>query len=65
MKQRTFNQAAGTIFLVLGLLHLCRILQGWEAVINGWKAPMSLSYAVVIVAGYLSYHAFSLAKRDH
>jgi len=63
MKQHTFNQAAGTIFAVLGLLHLFRIFQGWEAIINGWTVPMWLSWVVVFVAGYLAFHAFALAKR--
>lgn len=63
LKQRAFNQAAGIVFLVLGLLHLFRIFQGWKAVINGWTVPMGLSWVVVFVAGYLAFHAFSLAKR--
>ena len=63
MKQRAFNEAAGTIFVILGLLHLLRIFQGWEAVINGWKVPMGLSFAVVLVASFFALHAINLAKR--
>jgi hypothetical protein len=63
MRQHTFNQTAGVIFLVLGLLHLFRIFQGWKAVINGWEVPMALSWAVVVIAWYFAFHALTLAKR--
>ena len=63
MRQHTFNQTAGVIFLVLGLLHLFRIFQGWKAVINGWTVPMGFSWAVVFVAWYLGLNAAILAKR--
>ena len=62
MKQHSFNKAAGIIFLVIALLHLARVFYGFGAVINGWKVPMGLSWVTVIVASYLSYQGFQLAK---
>ena len=63
MKQHTLNKTAGVIFLIIAVLHLTRIFYGWKAVINGWSVPTGLSWAVVIVVGYLAFQALELAKR--
>ena len=55
MDQKMFNSVAGIIFLAIAVLHLVRIVSGWEAVIGGFVVPMWVSSAAVIVAGYLSY----------
>ena len=62
MKQHTFNKAAGIVFLLATLVHLARIFYGWSASINGWTVRTELSWVVVLVAGYLSYYGFQLAK---
>ena len=63
MKQQAFNRIAGVVFLILGLLHLFRIFQGWEAVVGGWTVPMGFSWAVVFIAWYLAFNAVTLVKR--
>ena len=62
MKQTTFNLVAGTLFLLIAILHALRILFGWEAVIAGWKVPMGLSWLALALAGFLAYTAFSRKK---
>ena len=62
MKQTTFNLVAGTIFLLVAVLHALRILLGWEAVIAGWKVPIGLSWLALALAGFLTYSAFSRKK---
>ncbi|MBI1952913.1 MAG: hypothetical protein HYS41_02185 [Candidatus Omnitrophica bacterium] len=59
MKQATFNRPAGTIFLLIAILHVLRILLGWEAVIAGWKVPIGLSWLAFALAGFLACSAFS------
>lgn len=63
MKLQTFARAAGIIFLVIGLLHLARAIYGWEANINGWNMPLSLSWVVVLVAGYFASQGLQLSKK--
>ncbi len=63
MKQTTFNRLAGTLFLLIAILHALRILLGWEAVIAGWKVPIGLSWLALALAGFLSYCA--LSKKNH
>ncbi len=64
MHQHTFNKTVGVIFLIVGLAHLARIFYGWKAVVNGWTVPVALSWVAVVVAAYLSYHAYQLGKRS-
>ncbi len=59
MTQRTFNLAAGTIFLIVAILHALRLFFGWPFIIGTWTAPMWLSWVGVIVAGFLAYSGFS------
>lgn len=62
MSQKTFLKTAGVIFTVIGALHVLRLLLGWEAVIGGWDVPRWVSGLAVVLAGYLGYTAFTLAK---
>ncbi|MEK9183950.1 MAG: hypothetical protein AAB890_02660 [Patescibacteria group bacterium] len=55
MNQKTYYGLTGTIFSLITLLHLSRILMGWEANIGGWDVPMWLSWLAVVIAGYLAY----------
>jgi len=55
MKQTTYFLTVCIIFSVIAVLHLLRIVYGWEAMIGGWSVPMWLSWAAVVVAGYLTY----------
>lgn len=63
MSQQTFLKTAGAIFAVVGALHVLRLCLGWGAVIGGWDVPRWVSGLAVVLAGYLSYAAFTLAKR--
>ncbi len=63
MTQRAFNTVAGTVFLLVVLLHALRLLLGWEAVIGGWHVPMWLSWLALPIAGFLVYTAFRQTMR--
>lgn len=63
MKQDTFNRAAGIIFLIIALLHLARLIYGWEAAIVGVSIPMWASVLAVAIAGYLGSYGLQLSKR--
>ena len=58
MTQRTFNTLTGTVFLLVATLHALRFFFGWQAIIGGWIIPMWISWAGVVVAGFLAYSAF-------
>ena len=62
MTQRAFNLAAGSVFLIVALLHSLRLLFGWHASIGGWIVPMWVSWAGVALASFLTYAAFIQKK---
>ena len=64
MNQRSFSLVAGIIFSIIALLHLSRIIYGWEAVIGGWTVPQWISWAALVVAGYLGYEGLRLGIKS-
>ena len=63
MKPKTYASTAGIIFSVIALLHLARLVFGWEAVIGGWFVPAWVSVAALLIAGYLGYKGLKLSRR--
>ena len=63
MKPKTYASTAGIIFSVIALLHLARLVFGWEALIGNWSVPAWVSVAALLVAGYLSYAGLKLSRR--
>jgi len=62
MSHKTYAVATGIIFLLIALLHLLRLLYGWEAIIAGWSVPSWVSVVALIVTGYLAYEGFRLRR---
>jgi hypothetical protein len=54
----------GLIFLAIAVLHLLRIILGWGAVIGGWVVPEWVSWAALIIAGFLAFHGLRLSRAD-
>lgn len=63
MSKQTYYYAVSGIFLIIGVLHLVRALSGWEAVIAGITIPVWISWAAVIVAGYLAVRGFQFGRK--
>ncbi|HYC17665.1 MAG TPA: hypothetical protein VEC94_10695 [Pseudolabrys sp.] len=63
MDQKTFSMVAGTIFAIVAVVHLLRILLGWPAVIGDWTVPMWVSWIGLVVAGVLGYFGLRLGTR--
>lgn len=62
MSLKIYLKTAGTIFLIIAVLHLMRLVLGWNAVFEGWSVPLWLSAVALVVAGYLAYEGFRLSK---
>ena len=63
MSHRAFFLVTGVLFLLIGLLHLWRILGTWEAVIGGIAIPPWASYIAVVLAAFISYNGFRLGRK--
>lgn len=64
MKKDNFVSVVSFIFLIIGVLHALRLFYGWEAQIGNFTVSMWLSWAAVLLAFYLSFQGFRLAKRE-
>ena len=63
LSAKTFLKLVGTIFAVIGSLHLLRLLLGWQIILVGWEVPVWISALGVIVAWFIAYNAFTLAGK--
>lgn len=64
MSQKTFSLAAGVIFSLIAMLHILRIVFGWEAILGAWAVPMWASWVAMVIAGYLAYEGFRLSRKS-
>jgi hypothetical protein len=64
MSRKAYLLATASIFSVVGLLHLARIVFGWSVAIGDWSVSMLLSWVGMIVTGALAYFGFSLARQS-
>ena len=63
MNNTTYHKVTGYVFLIIFVLHLLRVVQGWEAVIGGYSVPMWVSYVAFLFAGFLAYSGLK-GKKD-
>jgi hypothetical protein len=52
---KPFTTIAFVIFNLIALLHLLRLIFGWEVIVNGVTVPMWLSIPGCLVAGGLAF----------
>ncbi len=63
MGHKAFLGVSGTVFGIIALLHLARIIYGWPAQIGTFVVPTWVSWLSLVVAGYLAITAFMLLKK--
>ena len=51
---KTYITITTAVFALIAILHLARIVYGWEAMIGGVEIPMWASWLAVLVAGILA-----------
>lgn len=62
MEQKTVAIVSGALFGVMALLHLLRVIWGWEAQVSGWAVPPWLSIIFLAVAAWLSWENLKVLK---
>ena len=63
MNKKSYYKLVSSIFLIVGLLHLLRVLKGWEAVIGGVIIPIWFSWVAVALTFYLAFRGLSFASK--
>ncbi len=64
MNERSYCVISGIIFIIIAFVHLLRIIYSWDAVIAGWLVPKWISWAALLIAGYLGYEGLRLAAKS-
>jgi len=64
MSQKTFSTAAGAIFLLIAIGHILRIVLGVEWIMGGQTVPMWVSWAAIVVAGYMAFVGLRLGRKS-
>lgn len=61
LSSKMFYKVAGTVFAIVALLHIGRVLLGWNLILGPYNLPWWLSLVAFVVLAFLSYSAFKLA----
>ena len=62
MSQKSYLTITGAVFFIIAVLHLFRLVLGWQAVIGGWNVPTWVSGLALALSGYLACSAFKLSR---
>ena len=60
---RAYLAVSGSLFGLIALLHLLRLLLHWPAVVAAWTVPLWVSGLGLVIAGSLSLWAFRLVGK--
>jgi hypothetical protein len=60
---KSYGLVTGVLFAALTVVHVLRLVYGWESVIGGWTVPLWVSWIAMVVAALLAWQGFRLAKR--
>jgi hypothetical protein len=56
---KTYASVSATIFLIVAIAHLLRVIFGWEVRIAALDIPQWVSWLALVVAAVLAYFGFS------
>ena len=59
MNRKTYMTVTATLFLIVAIMHLLRIIFGWQVEIGGVSIPFWASWLALPMAGALSYSALA------
>jgi hypothetical protein len=62
MDSRRFLRIVATIFAVVALAHLIRIVLALPVQVGAWAVPMWISWIALVGAGVLSFFGMRLSK---
>lgn len=54
LEHKGIEALAAVIFTVVAIVHVLRLVYGWEVYIGSWEMPIWMSVAGIIVSGLLA-----------
>ena len=64
MSPKSYFLLTAIVFSIVSLIQLSRLVLGWQVVIDGWSAPMWVSWIAVVVAAVLAFFGFTLSRNQ-
>ena len=64
MNRKSYFFVTAVVFAVIGLLHLLRIVIGWEAVVAGWVVPVWISWVGLVVTAVFAFFGFAYGRKE-
>jgi hypothetical protein len=62
MSNRVYLMVSGTVFLLVALVHLARVIEGWPVHVADWSVPVTVSWFGFVATSSLAVWAFSLFR---
>ena len=62
MTKNHFIYIASVLFLIIGVVHIVRLLIGWQVQIAGFMVPMWIYWVEAFVFLYMSFLGFKIKK---
>ena len=63
MNTKPYLYVSASIFTLVALMHLTRLIQGWPVQLGEQMIPMAASWAGIVIAGALALWGFRSALR--
>jgi hypothetical protein len=60
MAQKIYSIISGILFALVALVHLGKIIQGWDVVVAGTIMPVWTSWVAMVITGILAFFGFKL-----
>jgi hypothetical protein len=64
MDKKTFLHVVGTVFTLVALVHVSRIIFGWNFVIGTWPVAYWVNVLGMLIATFFAYTSFHLASKE-
>jgi len=62
MKAKKLMRLNAALFAFVFLVHSSRIANNWDLILANWAVPMWLSWAAIVIVGYLGWNNYRLSK---
>lgn len=64
MRKNNFVSLASVVFLIIGIVHIIRLLIGWQVQIAGYMVPMWIYWVEALFFLWMASVGFRLGKRE-
>ncbi|PIR41553.1 MAG: hypothetical protein COV31_00385 [Candidatus Yanofskybacteria bacterium CG10_big_fil_rev_8_21_14_0_10_46_23] len=60
--KKPFVFTGAVVFLLVALLHLSRLILGWDIAVNNWGVPHWFSWIIVFLSSFLALQIFRASR---